>query len=76
MKKNILPPETEKLVHYTIYREKKEELQHFLDKEVITWGGYSNIPEYIQKVIDKELLAIGRYGKRINVSAIEAELNR
>jgi hypothetical protein len=74
MKKNILSPATEKMVHYSIYREKKEELQSFLDKEVITWGGYKNIPDYIQRVIDRELVAIGRYAKRIDAQSIEAEL--
>lgn len=75
MKKSVLSPTTEKMVYYSIYREKKEELQYFLDKEVVTWGGYSNIPDYIQRVIDKELLAIGRYAKRINAQAIESELS-
>jgi hypothetical protein len=74
MKKKILSQETEALVHYTIYREKKEELQSFLDKEVATWGGYLNIPEYIQKIIDNELLALGRYAKRIDAPTIEKRI--
>jgi len=59
------------MLHYQIYMEKKEELQSFLNKEVLTWGGYANIPYYIQKVIDKELIAIGRYAKRVNIRDIE-----
>jgi len=73
MKKPVLPLETEKMkmAHYKIYMEKKEELQSFINKEVITWGGYANIPYYIQKVIDKELIAIGRYAKRVKIQETE-----
>jgi hypothetical protein len=69
MKKPVLPLETEKMkiLHYEIYMGKKEELQNFINKEVITWGGYANIPHYIQKVIDKELIAIGKYAKRVEI---------
>lgn len=68
-----LPQETEKMFHYKIYMEKKEELQNFVDKEVIIWGGYPYIPSYIQRVIDRELMAIGKYGKRINIYEMEID---
>ena len=73
MKKQVLPLETDKMriLHYKIYIEKKEELQNFINKEVVTWGGYANIPNYIQKVIDKELIAIGKYAKKVNIQEAE-----
>ena len=73
MKETVLPLETDKMktVHYKIYIKKKEDLQNFINKEVITWNGYANIPHYIQKVIDKELIAIGRYAKRVNIHETE-----
>lgn len=64
----------ETLVQYSVYKEKREELQSFLNREVIIWGGYSRIPDYIKKIIDQELLALGRYAKRINAPAIEKNI--
>jgi hypothetical protein len=63
-----LSEEKLKMFHYQIYMEKKEELQNFLNKEVVLWEGYDNIPYFIKKIIDSQLLALGRYAKRASIS--------
>lgn len=62
------------MVQYAIYREKRVELEEFITKEIHIWGNYQNIPDCIKKLIDKEFMALGRYGKRINVYTIEERL--
>jgi len=62
------------MVQYAIYREKRVELEEFITKEIHIWGNYQNIPDSIKKLIDKEFMALGRYGKRINVYTIEERL--
>ncbi len=73
-KKISLHPETEALVRYRIYSDKKEELESFIRKEFQLWGSYESMPGYIKKLIDSELVAIGRYGKRIDAYSIEQRI--
>jgi len=75
MKNVKLAPSTEALVKYTIFKEKKDELENFINKEVEIWGHYQKIPDQIKTIIDHEFVVLGKYGKRINVNDIEKKIS-
>lgn len=74
MKQCEISTETQELVYYSIFKEKKEDLESFIQKELDVWGEYESIPAYIRKIIDREFIALGKYGKRINIHQIEERL--
>ena len=74
-KKHFISENTQDLAYYSIFKEKREELEAFIEKEISTWGAYHDIPENIKGLIDTEFIALGKYGKRINVFNIEARLS-
>lgn len=74
MKQTELSSQTQELVYYSIFKEKKEDLESFISKELDVWGEYEKIPTYIRNIIDREFVALGKYAKRINVFEIENRL--
>ena len=75
MKQTELSQQTQDMVFYSIFKEKKEDLESFIKKELDIWGQYENIPTYIRSIIDREFVALGKYAKRINVYEIEDKRN-
>ncbi len=75
MKQVELSPQTQELVYYSIFKEKKEDLESFISKELDVWGEYESIPTYIRNIIDREFVALGKYAKRINVFEIENRIS-
>jgi len=75
VKQTEISQQTQDMVFYSIFKEKREDLELFIKKELDIWGDYEKIPTYIRSIIDREFVALGKYAKRINIFEIEGRMN-
>jgi len=74
VKQPEISQQTQDMVFYSIFKEKKEDLELFIKKELEIWEEYERIPVYIRSIIDREFVALGKYAKRINIFDIEERM--
>lgn len=73
-KKNL--SNSQAMVNYTVFSEKKEELREYIECQLLVWGSWDDIPDCTKAFIDREFVMLGRFGKRINANSIETLLNK
>lgn len=64
------------MAFYQVFRERKDELQRFIDEQMCQWGNWDNIPDNVKSFIDREFVLLGRFGKRIDIVSLEKVMDR
>jgi len=72
----LKPLGTEKLAQLNVFREKENELEDFINKQLLIYESYEDIPREVKSIIDSLLITLGKYGKDIGIQDIEDRIEK